>query len=56
MCSNLYDDVTDFEVCGFVKNTSNVEISRTKNKFFFRQVTHGTKVGPKMETAKGLFH
>ena len=21
MCSNIYDDVKDFEVCGFIKNT-----------------------------------
>ena len=26
MCNNVYDDVTDLEVCGFTKNTKNLNI------------------------------
>ena len=35
MCGNVYDNSIDFEVCGFTKNTKNLNISRTKHFFFF---------------------
>ena len=28
MCSNIYDNVTDFEVCGLFKNTENLNICK----------------------------
>ena len=31
--SNAYDDVTDFEICGFHKNR-NLDTLRTKHNFF----------------------
>ena len=29
MCSNVYDDVADFEVCGFINNTKRKSIRDT---------------------------
>ena len=34
LCSNIYDDVTDFEICGFYKNRK----SRYQQKQIFFQV------------------
>ena len=36
LSSNTYDDVTDFRICGFHKNTK-IVISRERNIFFFKQ-------------------
>ena len=33
LCSSAYDDVTDFEICGFHKNTK-ISISREQNIIF----------------------
>ena len=33
LCSNVYNDVTDFEICGFYKNTK-IKISRERNIIF----------------------
>ena len=35
LCSSTYDDITDFEICGFEKKQhKNLDISRTKHHFF----------------------
>ena len=35
MCSNVYDDVTDFEVCGLIKNRK-TKYLRKKHYFVFK--------------------
>lgn len=34
MCSNVYDEVTYFEVCGFIKNTKNKYLKKDMLLFF----------------------
>ena len=44
MCNKAYDDVTDFEVCGFAKSTK-IQIAESKILFFFQKMkkfTHYT--------------
>ena len=31
LCSNTYDDVTDFKICRFHKNLKNLDILKTKH-------------------------
>ena len=37
LCPKAYDDVTDFESCGFHQNRKKLDISRPKHYFFFKQ-------------------
>ena len=39
MCSNIFDHVTDFEVCAFIKITKKLNILRAKH-FFFKKRIH----------------
>ena len=39
MCSNIYNDVTDFEVCGFLPNKKKTKKGKyPENRIFFLQM------------------